>query len=186
MSEPQLIQEQPPARPTPPAPPVDWTAVVLQVGVVLVLFAAVGALAGVVWNWVWTPPTGLVYHHRWFPDETGVRGMFSGTGWYVLVGVVAGTVAGVVAGFLLALRELVTLVAVVAGSVLGGLVMWHVGTALGPTDPSSLAAHLPDYHKLVGSLRTSGDSYRIAFPTGGLLGVGAVFLGFSGRRAGRE
>jgi hypothetical protein len=34
----------------------------------------------------------------------------------------------------------------------------------------------------VGSLKTSGDSYRIAFPTGALLGAGAVFLGFSGKR----
>ena len=174
------MQESAPAPTRGPRP--RWLVVALQAAAVVVLFAVVGVVAGVLWEKVWTPPTGVVYHHRWFPDENGVRGMFSGTGWYVVVAVAAGTLSGLAAGFLLARSELATLAAVVVGSLVGGWLMWQVGTALGPADPAKAAASLPDYHHLVGSLRTSGDSYRIAFPTGALLGAGAVFLGFSGRR----
>lgn len=184
MPEPQLtadpvtapIRERRPSR----------RVVALQVVGVLVLFAAVGVVAGAVWEKLWTPPTGVVYHHRWFPDETGVRGMFSGTGLYVVVAVVAGALAGLTSALLLARSEVASLAAVVAGSVLGGWLMWQVGTALGPPDPAVAAASLPDFHHLVGALRTSGDSYRIAFPTGALLGAGAVFLGFSGHRRSRR
>jgi hypothetical protein len=181
--EPQLIQDPAPAATHERRP--AWLVVALQAVVVLLVFAAVGAVAGVVWERLWTPPTGLVYHHRWFPDENGVRGMFSGTGWYVVVAVVAGAIAGLAAALLLARSELATLAAVVVGSLVGGWVMWQVGTALGPPDAAKAAASLPDYRHVVGSLRTSGDSYRIAFPTGALLGAGAIFLGFSGKRRAR-
>ena len=57
-----------------------------QVVVSVVLLVAAGALAGVVWVWLWTPPTGVVVDHRWVQDETGLRGDFSATGSYVAVG----------------------------------------------------------------------------------------------------
>jgi ABC-type phosphate transport system permease subunit len=122
---------------TEPAATVDerrpsWHVVALQVVLVLVLCAALGAVAGLVWEKLWTPPTGLVYHHHWFADENGVRGMFSGTGWYVVVAVLAGTLAGVASALLLARSELATLAAVVVGSLVGAWVMWQVGTALEP------------------------------------------------------
>ncbi len=36
--------------------------------IVLVAFAAVGALAGVVWEWLWDAPVGFAYEHEWLPD----------------------------------------------------------------------------------------------------------------------
>ena len=178
MSDAQLTEQPTPSQ-TPGRP--AWVRVAVEAAAILVLFAVVGAVAGVVWEWLWTPPSGVVFHHRWYPDETWVRGLFSGTGWYVLVAVVAGLVAGVVSALAFHRRELVSLVAVVAGSLLAGFVMWHLGTALGPADPRHAAATMADYKPLIGKLTTSGGSYRIAFPVGALLGLGAVFLGRTGR-----
>ena len=158
-----------------------WVGAALEVAAVLGVFVVLGALAGVVWEWVWTPPTGLVYHHRWYPDEQGLHGIFSATGWYLLIGLVTGLVAGALSTLLFHRHEVVVLLAVVAGSLLGGFVMWHVGVALGPADPRHAAATLADYKPLPGALRTSGDSYRVAVPMGALLAAGAVFLGLSGR-----
>ena len=73
----------------------------VQLGLVVAALAAVGALAGVVWQWVWTPTIGVVVDHRWTAgDAIGLQHEFSGTGWYVVVGTVAGLLAGVAIGLL--------------------------------------------------------------------------------------
>ena len=67
---------------------VSWW--VVQALVVLVAAAALGALAGVVWEWVWTPPSGVAFQGKFVLDENGLPGEFSGTGWYVVVAAAAG------------------------------------------------------------------------------------------------
>jgi hypothetical protein len=32
---------------------------------IVVVLGLVGVLAGVVWEWVWNPPTGVVFRDRW-------------------------------------------------------------------------------------------------------------------------
>ena len=71
-----------------------------------------GRWPGLVWEWLWTPPRGVVVHHRWVQDEVGLRGDFSGTGTYVVVAAVAGSARRRSASRCPARRhELVTLVA---------------------------------------------------------------------------
>ena len=158
---------------------------VVQALVIVAVFAAAGALAGVIWEWLWTPPTGVAVHHHWIEDESGLRANFSGTGTYVLVAVVAGMLVGAGVAFVLDRSELVTLVAVVGGSLLAGWVMYHVGTALGPADPHPLAASSKDLTELPGQLVVSGRSPMRAFPGGALIGLTVVFLGLSRHRATR-
>lgn len=181
MSEQQLTA--PPAAPAPAGEPRGrWSLLVpyaVQAVAIVAIFAAVGAVAGVVWEWVWTPPVGVVVHHQWLQDEVGLRGDFSATGTYVLVAVVAGLLTGVVVSLLLDRSELVTLVAVVAGALLAGWVMHRVGSHLGPADPRHLAASAKDETQLPGPLVVSGKSALRAFPAGALLGLTVVFLGFS-------
>jgi hypothetical protein len=155
---------------------------VVQAVVIVVVLAAVGAVAGVVWEWVWHAPTGVAVDHHWVQDEGGLRGNFSGTGTYVLVATVAGLLSGLVIGLVLDRSELVTLVAVLVGSLLAGWIMYHVGVALGPDDPHRLAAHADDLTELPGQLSVSGLVPRRVFPASALVGLLVAFLGFARRR----
>lgn len=155
--------------------------VVRQVVLILVAFAITGAVAGLVWEWLWTAPTGTVAKHQWFQDETGLRQDFSGTGLYVLVAVVAGLLVGVLVTVAFDRAELVTLGCVVVGSLLAGWVMLKVGLALGPDDPQRLAMTVKDGTSLPGVLMVSGRSPFVAFSTGSLVGLAIVFLGLARR-----
>jgi hypothetical protein len=156
-----------------------WAA---QLGLVVAVCAVAGALAGVVWQWVWTPTMGVVADHEWHAvDATGLQHEFSGTGWFVVVAAVAGLVAGIVAALFFDRVPLLTLAALVVGSAVATWLMVLVGTALGPSDPDSLARTAADGTKLPIQLTVSGHSPWIAFPTGALIGLVLVFVGLSAR-----
>ena len=165
--------------------PQRLTSVLRQVGIVLLLCAVVGALAGVVWQWLWTPPVGVAYQGDWTLDAAALTGDFSGTGWYVVVGSLAGLIVGVAAGLLFDRDELVTLAAVVVGSVLGAWLMKEVGVALGPPDPVAVARTAEDYTRIPGSLEVVGRSPWVAFPAGALAGLAVTLLGVGHNRPGR-
>lgn len=155
----------------------------LQLGLVVAALAAVGALAGVVWQWIWTPTVGVVVDHRWTAgDALGLQHEFSGTGWYVVVALVAGVVSGVVAALLVDRVPLLTLAAVVVGSALAAWVMLLVGSALGPPDPDVAARTADDGTRLPMQLSVTGRSPWIALPSGALIGLLVVFIGLSPRR----
>lgn len=158
-----------------------WWPLVGQVVLVLAVFAAAGALTGVLWQWWWTPPDGVVVHHAWLQDENDLQGDFSGTGLYVLLALVGGLLVAAVLGLLVRGPEVVTLVAVLAGSLLAGWLMLRVGTALGPQDPRVLAATTAAGTHLPGRLSVTGDSPWRMFPAGALVGLVVAFLGFSSR-----
>lgn len=155
---------------------------VAQFGLVVAVLATVGALAGVVWQWIWTPTMGVVVDHHWTAgDALGLQHEFSGTGWYVLVGAVAGLVAGVVIALLFDRVPLLTLAAVVVGSAVGAWLMVLVGTALGPADPEVLARTADDGTRLPMELAVTGRSPWVALPSGALIGLVLVFVGLSPR-----
>ena len=150
----------------------------VQAGLAVVALVVAGALAGAVWEWVWTAPVGVVVDHKWVAlDEANLRGQFTGTGWYVIVGCVAGLVAGALVALFLDRVPLATLAGVVVGSVLGAAVMYRVGVLLGPSDPTHVTAkegaHLP------AQLSVSGHSPWVALPAGALVALALVFLGLS-------
>ncbi len=155
---------------------------VRQALIIIVLMAVAGVVAGLVWEWLWTPPTGVVMDHRWLQDESGLRGDFSGTGTYVAVAAVVGLLVGAGIAVVFDRAELVTLFAVVVGSVLAAWVMYQVGLAVGPPDPGPLAATAEELTRLPGKLRVSGKSPFVAFPSGALVGLVVVFFGLSRRR----
>jgi hypothetical protein len=163
---------------------VGWAVpAIRQAAIVVVVFAVVGALGGVVWEWLWTPPIGIVVNHQWLMGPAGLRAEFSATGIYVLVASVAGLLTGALCALYLDRAELVTLVAVLAGAVLAGWVMVQVGQALGPPDPRQIAETANDRTRLPSDLRIVGKSPYVAFPAGATLGVAVVLLGLSKRHA---
>ena len=159
--------------------------VLRQVVVTVVLMAAAGVLAGVVWVWLWTPPTGVVVDHRWVQDETGLRGDFSATGSYVAVAAMTGLLVAVLLAVLFDRAEVLTLILVLGGSVLAGWVMYRVGVALSPPGPRDLAGSVDDGTRLPGRLAVDGDSPFRAFPGGAMLGLVIVYFGLSRRRVDR-
>ncbi len=156
----------------------------LQAVIGVLVIAAAGALAGVVWEWLWTAPVGVVVDHRWLAeDEAGLRGQFSGTGWFVVIATVTGLLAGGAVSLFLDRLPLLTLLAVVVGSVLGTWLMLEIGAALGPPDPAHLAKTAENGTHLPGRLEVSRRTPWISMPAGALVALSLVFFGFSvGRR----
>jgi uncharacterized membrane protein YeaQ/YmgE (transglycosylase-associated protein family) len=159
----------------------------LDVLVTLVVLAALAVVAGVVWWWVWTPPTGVVVDQRWVLDAQGLAREFDATAWYVVIAAVAGLLGGLVVSWQARGGELLTLGALAVGSVLAGWLMHQVGHALGPPDPQTLAQGRADMTPLPGSLRVGGEgagpawagpgaSAFVAFPAGAVSAAAAVFL----------
>lgn len=146
---------------------------------VLLVFAVGGVLCGLLWVWWWSPPSGVVADHTWYPDLDGVRGMFSGTALYVIIALAAGLLLGAGCAWLFSRVELVTLAAIAVGSVLAAWLMYQTGTALAPPDPQVAAASAPDDTRLRGTLEVSGDSPFAALPAGALAGAAAVFIGLT-------
>lgn len=159
----------------------DWLKPVwVQFLVAVAVLAAFGALAGVVWQWVWTPPVGVVLDHEWVPvSETSISQQFSATGWYVVVGSIAGLLAGALVALVLDRSPLVTLLGVVLGSLLGAWLMYVVGVALGPADHQELARTAEEGTRLPRALSVSGASPWVALPAGAMVSLALVFLGLA-------
>lgn len=148
-------------------------------GVVCVaLFAAAGALGGVLWRHLWSPVTGVVQQHRWFPTpfDAGEQHDFNGDAWYFIVALVSGLVLGMVAALVIRGSELVTLLAVALGSVVAGLLMWRVGLLGNPADPVQLAKHAADGTKLPSRLHLANLVPLTAYPLGALGALMSLFL----------
>jgi hypothetical protein len=148
---------------------------------VLSAYVVVGALAGVVWEWVWTPPAQFVQQHQlYYVDYSALRRVFDGTGLYVLVAAVASALVALVVCVVTRRHELVTLGLVVVCSVLAALVMREVGYALGPPDPAITAAHAADGTRLQGRLQVAGITPLLIWPMTSLFMVALTFFAWPG------
>jgi hypothetical protein len=149
--------------------------------VVLVAYAVLGAVAGVVWEWVWTPPGQVIAKHQVFYDSyASLRRVFTGTGLYVVVGAVASALLALAVSILSRGRELLVLALVIIGSALAGALMWRIGTLLGPADPASVAAHTTGRHRVPGELTVQGKSPYLIWPFVSLAVLSAVYFAWPG------
>jgi hypothetical protein len=150
----------------------------LRTGLLILLaYAVLGAVAGAVWEWVWTPPGQvIVQHHVLYDSYSSLRRVFSGTGLYVLVAAVASAVLALLVTVLVRGRELVVLVAVVLGSALAAALMWRVGTLLGPGDPATVAAHTTGRTTVPGNLTVVGKSPYLIWPMVSLFVLALVYF----------
>jgi hypothetical protein len=144
-------------------------------------FAAVGASAGWLWYKLWDVPSGVVSGGQWYTSEAGLRDEFQGVAWFVTLALAAGLILGMLTAWLFDRSELVTLVAVIVGSVLASYLMLRVGTHLSPPDPHELAKTAQDGDKLKGALQVSAWAPKGAFTFGALVGLGLVYAVSIGR-----
>ncbi len=159
----------------------DRVRALRQVLLVILGFALVGVLAGAVWEWVWTPPTGVALGKEFLLDGDGLRSDFSSTALYVVVASLAGLLLGVLVAVLARRHELLTLVAVAVGSVLAAWLMLRVGVLLGPPDPGRWPGRPRTTRPSSTQLQVSGRSPFVAFPGGALVGLLVAFVGLNGR-----
>jgi hypothetical protein len=162
----ELTTEEPTAHDHRRAP--RWRRTSTPLGV-LVAGLVVGALAGVVWERLWTPPSGLAYQRHFYLDGAGLPHDVDGTGLFVLVGVVAAALLGLAVGLVRG-DERILLIALLAATVLAAVAMTWVGHRLGPDDPRVLARTAADRTPLPGDLRVVGSAPYLAWPVGGLVG----------------
>jgi hypothetical protein len=167
--------QEAPDSPAPDTGRSDRVVAGSQAAVVVVLYAVTGLLSGWLWYHLWDQPDGVVSGGQWFTSEAGLRADFAGVAWYVSIGVLAGLVLGVLSAWLLARSELVTLAAVLVGSVVAAYLMLRLGQHLGPADPHDLAKTAADGTRLRGALRVDSWPPRAAFPFGALVGLSVVF-----------
>lgn len=188
MSDGQLTARH--ARPG-PSRAVLLRTVLLRITVLLVVGVVVGCLAGLVWQWVWTPPTGAAWEGEFYLDPVGVTREVSGTGWYTVVGLLAGITFGTVAAYRSSDHEVATLVGVLLGGLLLAWTMLVVGHVVGPPDPHVVASTAGDWEPIVSDLRLAGvDDVFVPFGSsallvpgvGALLGLMGIFFGGAGRR----
>ncbi len=156
----------------------------LRHGVVVVVFLAAGALAGVLWERLWDAPAGVTYEGSWYLEPAGPDVAFQGVALFVLIAFPLGLVLAVLAGIRRG-QELATVLVVLVAAALAGIVMYAVGTSLGPADPQALAAGKPDYTPLSGDLALNAPDeglapYRstalVALPAGAMTGLVATYL----------
>jgi hypothetical protein len=161
----------------------------LRVLAVLALFVAGGAAGGVLWERLWDAPIGVAFDGRWFLEPAGPDFSFEGIALFVLIAFPLGLVLAALVGSWRG-HETVTVVTVLVSASVAAVVMYAVGSALGPPDPQALAAGRPDLTPLPGDLGlTAPDQGRVqwhstalvALPAGAMTGlVGAYLLGIGG------
>lgn len=156
---------------------------------ILAVFVVGGAAGGVLWERLWDAPTGVTFEGRWYLEPAGPDFSFEAIALYVLIACPLGLLLAVLAGLWRG-HETATVVTVLVAASLAAVVMYAVGSALGPPDPQALAAGRPDYTPLPGDLGlTAPDEGRVqwhstafvALPAGAMAGlVGSYLLGNRG------
>jgi hypothetical protein len=146
----------------------------VRIAWVALLFLVGGALAGLLWELLWDPTTGVTYQGKL----------------YVVIAAPVGLVLAVLAGIGRG-HEWATVGTVALASVAAGFLMYAVGHTVGPPDPQALAAGAADYDDSIpGALGLSApdrgqvqwhSAALIALPAGAMIGlVGTYLLGSRG------
>lgn len=166
---------------------------VLRLAIVLAVFLVAGAAAGVLWERLWDAPAGLTFKGQWFLEPAGPDFSFEGIALFVVIAFPLGLVLALLAGIRRD-HEVATVLTVLVAASLAGVVMYAVGSTLGPSDPQALAAGQPDYTPISGDLGlTAPDRGRVpyhstalvALPAGAMTGLVGIYLLGSSRLAKR-
>lgn len=136
-----------------------------------------GALTGVVW-WLVSPLA------RYEKETGGVIGVgresetaIAADGWFAVTAVVVGVLAGLAVAFLARGDRLVALVGLTLAGLLGSLVAWRVGVALGPASIDTQAAGLQAGTRFDGPLRLSALGVLLVWPTASVIVFFAAVAG---------
>lgn len=141
-------------------------------GILVVVWLAVGVLAGVFWQAIVPLPSYDVNVDGFAAtSERGLADYIAGDAWFVVIGLVLGVASGVISWRWFAGLGWPVVPLAMAGSLAMGAVCWLVGWLLGPGpfEPRLAAAHPGDVLSI--ELTVRGPAALLAWPFGAALVV---------------
>lgn len=120
-------------------PPIR--AVVIDVLVILGVFAVAGLVVGIVWPHIVEPVRVTRTSLGLLTGEPALAKRFDTDGWFIVLGGGVGLVLGALMTWWRRADEVVTVVAVAVGAALAAAVAAWVGHQLGPDDPATVLRH---------------------------------------------
>lgn len=158
----------------------------LQAASVIGLFVVGGVVAGLVASLLWTPPKGMVLDGRWYRGLTSIdpptvaqnadQGVFAASGWFSVCALVLGLLVGLFAALWLRRSELLNLVSLTVGGLVGGLLMRWVTSLRSPTDPTTLAKGLKNGTVLPDHFQLASGWLVVIVPGAALFALMLVYL----------
>lgn len=154
----------------------------VDLGVVLGLFAVAGVLAGVLWPRLVEPVTVVRLEVGTASDEVALAHQISQDGWYAVLAGVGGLVLGVACMAWRRTHEVVTLLGVLAGAGLAALLAARVGGFLGPSDPSDVLADATVGTTASAVLAVHAEGVFLVWPIAAVAGALVVLWSGPGER----
>jgi len=139
--------------------------------------AALGLLAGGLWWLLWDPSYYTVNGTQGSMGEADLSRRFAADGLFGVIALAVGFVAGLVVTWWFRRRRLLTLAALVVGSVAGVGVMVLVGLLLGPGDTDAALAAAAQGARVPTRLEVTVPAFYLAWPIGALFAACLVLWG---------
>src|SRR5262245_24209739 len=138
--------------------------------IVLLASLPLGALIGLIWERVAPKAHWMVQGGGAVLGELEQTDFVAADGWFAVLGAAAGLLCGTIAFVLFRNRSRMLPIGLVAGGILGSLIAWQVGPALGP---GPLASHsgAPDGSTFDGPLDLRAHGVLLSWPLAALLAV---------------
>ncbi len=166
--------------------PAPAAALLRDVLVVVGLCLLVGALLGLLWPHLVTPVEVTKTDQGISTGEVDLSLRFDNDAWFAILGGLAGLVLGAALTVWRHTREMVTLLALVAGSFAAVWLMARVGHAVGPADPVSVLRNSPTGTTAPDMISVTSTGAYYMWPIGAVLGAFVVLVGFPGRSDSRH
>jgi hypothetical protein len=154
---------------------------VLDVAVVLAAFLLVAGVAGVVWPHLVAPVEVTRTEGGLSTGEIALGNQFDRDAWYSVLAFGGGLFLGVTMSAWRRSHEVVTLLAVVAGSLLAAWVSARVGRQLGPEDPARVLAHAKAGATALDQVVVTAHAAYLVWPISALIGALVVLWSPPGR-----
>jgi imidazolonepropionase-like amidohydrolase len=138
--------------------------------IVLLASLPLGALMGLVWERVAPKAHWMVQGGGAVLSEVEQSDFVAADGWFAVLGAVAGLLCGTIAFVLFRGRTRTLPIGLAAGGILGSLVAWRLGQALGP-GPIGSHRGAPDGSTFDGPLDLRAEGVLLSWPIAALLAV---------------
>jgi len=156
-------------------PPVR--VVVLDVLVILGVFAVAGLLVGVVWPHLVEPVRVTRTDFGLLTGEEALAKRFDTDGWFIVLGAGVALVLGGLLTWWRRADEIVTVVAVAVGAGLAAFIAAWVGHRLGPDDPTTMLRHAKVGATALDVVKVSTKAAYFVWPVMALVGSLVVLWG---------
>ena len=152
----------------------------LDAAVVVVVFAVVATLAGLLWPRLVDPVLVTRTAEGTAASETALAERFDNDAWYAVLAAVLGLLLGLaLTAWQLHRRqpEVVALVAVLLGAAVAAWVMARVGAAAGPPDPAAVLAEADVGATAPDRVRLTAEAAYLVWPIAAVVGALVVLWG---------